>query len=150
VAYDRRTADAGGVDLFIVATGSVDGHVAFNPPEKLRESYTRIVELASTTRLGNPRTFPEFDSLDAVPTHGVSVGLVIVAAAWRLDVVVHGAGEQRAFARLMGAGGFAPSWPATFVYDHAQARVWADAAAATGNAVYPLGVPHQIATGRDE
>jgi hypothetical protein len=63
---------------------------------------------------------------------------------------VHGAREQQVLARLMGAGGFDPSWPATFVYDHAQVRVWADAAAATGNAVYPLGVPHQIATEQDE
>lgn len=150
MAYDRRIADAGGVDLFIAATGGGDGHVAFNPPGKLRESYTRIVELASTTRRDNSRTFPEFDSLDAVSKNGVSVGPVIVAAAWRLDVVVHGAGEQQVLARLMGAGGFDPSWPATFVYDHAQVRVWADAAAATGNAVYPLGVRHQIATEQDE
>ena len=53
------------------------------------------------------------------------------------------------FARLMGARGFDPSWPATFVYDHAKVRVWADAAAATGNAVYPLGV-RQIVTEQDE
>jgi 6-phosphogluconolactonase/glucosamine-6-phosphate isomerase/deaminase len=76
--------------------------------------------------------------------------LTTVAAARRLDVVVPGAGEQQAFARLMDVGGFDPSWPATFVYDHAQVRVWADAAAATGNAVYPLGVPHQIAREQDE
>lgn len=150
VAYDRRIADAGGVDLFAVAFGGGDGHVVFNPPGTLRESCTRIVEFADTTRRDNLRTFPEFDSLDAVSKHGVSVGLVTVAAARRLDLVVPGAGERQVFARLMGAGGFDPSWPATFVHDHAQVRVWADAAAATCNVVYPLGVPHQIATEQDE
>ena len=149
VAYDRRIADAGGVDLFTVAIGGGDGHVVFNPPGRLRESYTRIVEFADTTRRDN-RTFPEFDSLDAVSKHGVSVGLVTVAAARRLDLVVPGAGEQQAFARLMGARGFDPLWPATFVHDHAQIRVWADAAAVTGNVVYPLEVPRQIAREQDE
>jgi glucosamine-6-phosphate deaminase len=149
VAYDRRIADAGGVNLFAVAIGGGDGHVVLDPPGTLRESYTRIVEFADTTRRDNLGIFPKF-ALDAVSTHGVSVGLVTAAAAWRLDVVVPGAGEQQAFARLVGAGGFDPSWPATFVYDHAQVRVWADAAAATGNVVDPLGVPHQIATEQDE
>lgn len=149
-AYDRRISDGGGVDLVAVAIGGGDGHGVFNQPRALRETYTRIVEFADTTRRGNLRIFPEFDCLDAVPTHGVGVGLVIVAATRRLDVVVPGAGQQQAFARLMGARGFDPSWPATFVYDHAKVRVWADAAAATGNAVYPLGVPHQIVTEQDE
>ena len=31
-AYDSRIADAGGIDLFILASGASDGHVAFNPP----------------------------------------------------------------------------------------------------------------------
>ena len=59
MAYDRRIADAGGVDLFVVAIGGDDGHVVFNPPGTLCESYTRIVELASTpgtTTLGRSRS----------------------------------------------------------------------------------------------
>src|SRR4051812_23971748 len=31
-AYDERIADAGGGDLFLLASGASDGHVAFLPP----------------------------------------------------------------------------------------------------------------------
>ncbi len=35
-AYDRRIAAAGGIDLFLLASGASDGHVAFNPPGSAR------------------------------------------------------------------------------------------------------------------
>src|SRR5690606_13344298 len=80
-AYDAEIADAGGIDLFLLASGASDGHVAFNPPGTPADSITRIVPLAETTRRDNLKTFPDFRSLDEVPRHGVSVGLATIAAA---------------------------------------------------------------------
>ena len=40
-AYDARIADTGGLDLFLLASGASDGHVAFNPPGSPRASRTR-------------------------------------------------------------------------------------------------------------
>lgn len=128
--YDRRIEEAGGIDLFFVAVGSSDGHVAFNPPGSVLDSWTRVIALAETTRQDNLATFPEFVSLDDVPTHGISVGLATIRSARRLEVLVHGAGKRRALTRLLAAGAFDPSWPATFVYEHPDVRVRADSSAA--------------------
>ncbi|MFM1966243.1 MAG: hypothetical protein RL134_1968, partial [Actinomycetota bacterium] len=77
-SYDARLRDAGGVDLFILASGDSDGHIAFNPPGTSRDSRTRIIELAESTRRDNLGTFPEFGSLDAVPRYGISVGVATI------------------------------------------------------------------------
>lgn len=51
-AYDDRIAAAGGIGLFLLASGAGDGHVAFNPPGSPATSRTRIVTLAAQTRRG--------------------------------------------------------------------------------------------------
>lgn len=109
-SYDRRIADAGGIELFLVAVGATDGHVAFNPPGTPLESRTRVVEIADTTRADNLGTFPEFGSLDDV---------------------AHGAAKASVVRRILDAPDFDPDWPATFVHRHPDVRVHVDAAAST-------------------
>jgi glucosamine-6-phosphate deaminase len=90
-AYDERLETAGGVDLFILASGATDGHVAFLPPGSPPDGSTAIVRLAETTRRDNLTTFPGFLSLDDVPTHGVSVGLgTIRRLSRRIRLIIHG------------------------------------------------------------
>jgi glucosamine-6-phosphate deaminase len=128
-AYDEQIADAGGIDLFLLASGASDGHVAFVPPGSPPDGRTSVVTLAESTRRDNLATFPEFGSLDEVPTRGVSVGLGTIAAARRLRLVVHGAGKREATARLLDLDRFEPAWPASIVHDHPDAEIWADEAA---------------------
>ena len=99
-AYDERIASAGGIDLFLLASGASDGHVAFLPPGSPRDGRTSVVRLAESTRRDNLATFPEFASVDDVPTHGVSVGLGTIAARARLRLVLHGADKRAAAARV--------------------------------------------------
>jgi glucosamine-6-phosphate deaminase len=129
-AYDARIADAGGIDLFLLASGASDGHVAFVPPGSPREGRTSVIPLATSTRLDNLTTFPEFDSLDDVPLHGVSVGLGTIGEAGALRLVLHGAGKRAATERLLALDGFDPSWPASLIHDHPDAQVWIDKEAA--------------------
>lgn len=129
-AYDARIADAGGIDIFYVAVGSSDGHVAFNPPGSAIDSRTRIIPLADSTRRDNLGTFPEFDSLDDVPTHGVSVGLATLADARRVEIVVHGSGKAASTAALLAAESFDPDFPATFALQHDNVHVSLDRDAA--------------------
>jgi glucosamine-6-phosphate deaminase len=132
-AYETRIAAAGGVDLFLVASGASDGHVAFNPPGTPLDQGPWTVPLAETTRRDNMATFPDFASLDAVPTHGVSVGLgTIVRQSRSVRLVIHGHGKRTAAARVLGATGFDPAWPATFIHGCPDASIWLDAAAAPG------------------
>jgi glucosamine-6-phosphate deaminase len=125
-SYDERIAAAGGVDLFLLASGASDGHVAFVPPGSLREARTSVVAIAETTRRDNLATFPEFASLDEVPTHGVSVGLGTIVAARALRLVLHGAGKREATKRLLALDAFDPEWPASIVHEHDDAKIWVD------------------------
>lgn len=125
-AYDARIADAGGIDLFLLASGASDGHVAFNPPGAARHGPTAVLKLARTTRRDNLATFPDFASLDDVPARGVSVGLGTISAARCLRLVLHGADKRAAAARLLALDRFDPSWPASVVHEHADARILAD------------------------
>jgi glucosamine-6-phosphate deaminase len=125
-AYDDRIAAAGGVDLFLLASGASDGHVAFVPPGSPREGRTSVIPLATSTRKDNLATFPAFGSLDDVPLHGVSVGLGTIGEARALRLVLHGAGKRAAVARLLALNSFDATWPASLVHDHPDAQVWID------------------------
>ena len=125
-AYDERIADARGIDLFLLASGASDGHVAFNPPGSPRGARTAVLELAETTRRDNLATFPQFASLEDVPRRGVSVGLATIADARALRLVLHGAGKRDAARRLLALDRFDVSWPASVVHDHPDAEIWID------------------------
>ncbi|SDN18036.1 6-phosphogluconolactonase [Ensifer sp. YR511] len=129
-SYDKRIAEAGGIDCFLVASGSGDGHVAFNPPGSELGSLTRIVTLAEQTRIDNLKTFPAFENLDAVPRHGVSVGLQTIRSARHCMLLLWGREKREAFRRVTNAAGFDADWPASIVLAAASHDILADHAAA--------------------
>jgi glucosamine-6-phosphate deaminase len=131
-AYDERIEAAGGIDLFVLASGASDGHVAFLPPGSSLAGRTSVVELAESTRRDNLATFPAFASIDEVPTRGVSIGLGTVTAARRVRLVLHGAGKREAARSVLALDGFDPAWPASVVHACADAEVWLDREAAAG------------------
>jgi glucosamine-6-phosphate deaminase len=125
-AYDERIAAAGGIDLFLLASGASDGHVAFVPPGSPREGRTAVLAIAESTRRDNLVTFPEFASLDEVPSYGVSVGLGTIAAARAVRLVLHGAGKRAATARVLALDSFDAGWPASIVHECSDAEIWVD------------------------
>jgi glucosamine-6-phosphate deaminase len=129
--YDQRIADAGGIDFFILASGATDGHVAFNPPGSPRESRTRIIPLSEETRRDNLKTFPSFGTLDAVPTHGISVGIDTIVSAKECAMLVSGAGKRLTLERMTKADQYDPNWPATVIHECAAREILADADAAS-------------------
>jgi glucosamine-6-phosphate deaminase len=130
-AYDDRITAAGGVDLFILASGATDGHVAFNPPGSPADGPSCIVKLAEETRRDNLGTFPNFPSLDAVPHHGLTVGLGTIANLSKaVAMVIHGAHKREAAKRLTQSDRFDPQWPATIIHRCKQVRILLDTAAA--------------------
>jgi glucosamine-6-phosphate deaminase len=122
-AYDERIEAAGGIDLFLLASGASDGHVAFLPPGSPLAGTTSVVRLAQSTRLDNVATFPEFASADEVPKHGVSVGLGTIGAARRLRLVLHGPDKRAATERLLALDRFDPAWPVSVVHGHPDAQI---------------------------
>jgi glucosamine-6-phosphate deaminase len=127
--YDERIKNAGGIDLFLTASGASDGHVAFNPPETSLNSRSRIIPLAYTTRMDNMRTFSKFSGINEVPKYGVSVGLGTIADNSReVILVVHGKQKKEAYEKLNKIGEFSAKWPASFIYKCNNAKLLVDKA----------------------
>lgn len=130
-AYDQRIAEAGGIDLFLLASGDSDGHVAFNQPGTPRDAKTHIVELGEATRRDNMDTFPEFTDLAMVPLHGVTVGIDTIAAqSAEVIMILCGENKREAYRRLVDADAYDPQWPATIVTECRRPRFLVDEAAA--------------------
>lgn len=139
-ASDRRIADAGGIDLFLLASGASDGHVAFNSTGAPRDSRTRIVPLSEATRRDNLQTSPSFGSLENVPRHGVSVGIATIAEAREAIMVLTGASKRLTLQRILAASAYDPAWPATVIHECGVREIFADASAARGEASTDPGV----------
>jgi glucosamine-6-phosphate deaminase len=129
--YDQRIADAGGVDVFLLASGAGDGHIAFNPPGADPDSRTRVVGLPVSTRRDNLATFPNFGGdLDAVPGFGVSVGIATIRElSSDVVMIVHGPDKVAAARRLAEAEHYQADWPATVLADCRSPQLFVDRAA---------------------
>lgn len=154
LAYDARLADAGGIDLFILASGDTDGHVAFNPRGSSRDSRTRIIELAESTRRDNLGTFPEFVQLVDVPHFGISIGIATIAEFSRRAVLVApGSSKVEAVSRIARVGDYDPEWPATVLVSCRDASLYADRSSADDlpEAIFEhVHLPERASTGRNE
>ena len=121
--FEERIDAAGGIDMFLLAAGASDCHVAFLPPGSPVDGTTSVLRLAESTRRDNLATFPEFRSIDDVPTEGVSVGLGTIRRARRLRLVLHGPYKRTAAERILARDRFDPAWPASVVHEHPDAQV---------------------------
>ncbi|WP_327290225.1 6-phosphogluconolactonase [Streptomyces sp. NBC_01198] len=129
-AYDRQIEALGGIDLFLLASGAGDGHIAFNPAGTPPDAGTHVVALTEQTRRDNLATFPSLRGLDDVPRHGVTVGVSTIREhSKRVVMVAHGTDKARAVSRLADAEHYEPDWPATIFTDCAQPRLYVDEAA---------------------
>lgn len=128
--YDRRIADAGGIDFFLLASGASDGHVAFNQPGSPRDSRTRVVPLSELTRRDNVKTHPDFGSPENVPKFGVTVGITTIASARAAALVVWGPGKREALRRVTATTRYDPEWPASVIHEVPTGQIIADKEAA--------------------
>lgn len=130
-AYDGRLAEAGGIDLFLLASGASDGHVALNPVGAAADTVTRVVALGDDTRRDNLDTFPTLGSLDEAPRYGVTVGISTIRELSRsVIMVVTGEHKQPTVRRLAAADAYEPEWPATVLTQCASPRFLVDRSAA--------------------
>ncbi|QNA92369.1 MULTISPECIES: 6-phosphogluconolactonase [unclassified Microbacterium] len=133
--YDRRIADAGGIDVFLLASGDSDGHVAFNQPGTPRDARTHLVDLGEATRRDNMGTFPEFTRLDMVPRKGVTVGVDTIASlSAEVVMILTGVNKREAYARITAADAYDPDWPATIITECREPVLFADRGAAVVHA----------------
>ena len=138
-AFDRLIDATGGVDMFLLASGAGDGHIAFNPPGSDAQGLSRIVQLAAQTRMDNLKTFPDFATFAEVPRYGVSVGVGTIAKAKSAAMVLTGADKAEAVRRILQAPAYDKGWPATIVNTMPQSVILLDRAA----------LPHEFETAYD-
>ncbi|KQR50746.1 hypothetical protein ASF88_16045 [Leifsonia sp. Leaf336] len=129
--YDRALAEAGGIDVFLLASGASDGHVALNPVGAGADTVTRVVPLGEDTRRDNLGTFPTLRSLDEAPRFGVTVGIATIRElSRRALMVVTGEHKRETVQRLAAADAYEPDWPATVLSECSDARFLVDRSAA--------------------
>jgi glucosamine-6-phosphate deaminase len=138
--YEALIEHLGGVDVFLLASGQTDGHVAFNPQGSTLAQRTRVIELAQATRRDNLGTFPDFRNLSEVPRYGVSVGPGTIASHSRSALMMLlGAAKGTALQRVTSTSTYDPDWPASVVVECADAQIVTDDAAVAGMVRRPQG-----------
>lgn len=130
--YERRIAGTGGVDIFLLASGASDGHIALNGVGTPPHRRTHVVKLMDSTRSDNLVTFPTLSVLKAVPHFGITVGVGTIREQSRAVLMVAiGADKSRAVERLAAARTYEPDWPATVFTECANAELLVDLAASS-------------------
>ena len=125
--YDEYIKSLGGIDLFILASGASDGHVAFNSNNAKLSSSTRIVKLKNSTRKDNLKTFSKFNSLKEVPKYGITVGLkTIFSLSKEAVLILIGEEKQLAAKIILSKKNYTKTWPATIIYKCKKKSIYLD------------------------
>ncbi|MET0391755.1 MAG: glucosamine-6-phosphate deaminase [Chitinophagaceae bacterium] len=124
--YDRKTEQAGGIDLQILGIGN-NGHIGFNEPGSGIDSPTRLVQLADATRIANAH---EFADLSEVPHQAVTMGIRTILKAKRILLLAWGAGKAEAVQKAV-VGKMTEDLPASLLQRHDHCVFLVDQAAAS-------------------
>ena len=124
-AYERRIAEAGGIDLQLLGIGR-NGHIGFNEPPSSLGSRTRLTTLARSTREANARSFG--DDPDKVPRSGISQGVGTILEARQVVLIATGEVKSGPIAKAV-EGPVTAMLPASALQLHPHATVIIDEAA---------------------
>jgi glucosamine-6-phosphate deaminase len=124
LAFDALLSSVQGMDLVVLGLGR-NGHIAFNEPGSERSSRTRRVELAPSTREAAAEAW---GGLENVPTEAVTLGIGTLLEARRVRMLAFGEAKRDAVQRTLTAP-IDPRWPAAFLRQHNDARLYVDAEA---------------------
>ncbi|MEK6837116.1 MAG: 6-phosphogluconolactonase [Nanoarchaeota archaeon] len=134
--FDAFIKSLGGVNIFLVATGAHDGHVAMNGPGTDIETRTRIIRIPETVRQYNfEKMQDQFDNrIENVPRFGVSVGLRTILDSHALLFVAFGGSKAKIIETLFKSKGFDLQYPVTFLWAGAdKTELYLDEEAAAKN-----------------
>lgn len=99
--YEKKIADAGGINLFVGGIGP-DGHIAFNEPASSLGSLTRVKTLTMDTIIANSRFFD--NDINKVPKTALTVGVKTVLDAEEVMILISGHNKSRALAKVVEEG----------------------------------------------
>lgn len=121
VRYEELIAQTGGIDLQILGIG-MNGHIGFNEPKTPFTSKTHVVQLTESTRLANQRFF---DSLDAVPTHAITMGIDTIMRSREILLLISGKSKAEILSRLLRES-ITEDIPASILKSHPNVTLIAD------------------------
>ena len=125
--YDHFIKKIGGIDLFLLASGSTDGHVAFNNKYCKENQKTHITKLSVETRKDNIKTFSKFTKLSEVPKFGITVGLgTITSLSKKSILVLAGKEKNKAFKKIKYLKKFDKIWPSSIIFNCKKYKIYAD------------------------
>ena len=130
--YDHQIKKLGGIDVFLLASGASDGHVAFNNIYSKLNQGTHIAKLSKKTREDNMKTFPQFKKLSEVPKYGLTVGLKTIYSLSKQGILVLvGKQKRRAYQKINSLKKFDREWPASIIYKCKKNSIYVDKKAQT-------------------
>lgn len=124
-SYSKHIAEVGGIDFQLLGIGT-NGHIGFNEPGTSFQSRTHVVELSAHTRIDNSRFF---DSLNEVPTHAITLGLLDIMEAKRIMLLATGTNKAQVMLDLY-HNAIDETMPASIIKQHPNAMIIVDEAAA--------------------
>ena len=86
-SYDAEIEACGGLDLALLGIG-LNGHIGFNEPATLYDSYTHKAQLTDSTKRMKAA---HFGGEENVPSHAVTMGLKTICSAKNVILVAFGA-----------------------------------------------------------
>ena len=89
IQYEKRIADAGGIDLQILGIGN-NGHIGFNEPGSSIHSRTRLITLDNSTRISNAY---EFANISQVPRLAITMGIGTIMKSKKIILMAWGPGK---------------------------------------------------------
>ncbi|MBI1336274.1 MAG: glucosamine-6-phosphate deaminase [Phycisphaera sp.] len=125
VAYEKKIADLGGIDLQLLGIGRT-GHIGFNEPGSSRESRTRLITLDKVTRLD---AAGDFFGEENVPRRAITMGVGTIMNARRVVLMAFGE-NKAAVIRAAVEGPITSAVAASFLQEHPHATIVLDRAAA--------------------
>ena len=84
--YEKKIADAGGLDLQILGIGT-NGHIGFNEPGSGIYTKTRLITLDNSTRIANAY---EFGNMSQVPRMAITMGISTILKSKKIILMAWG------------------------------------------------------------
>jgi len=125
LAYEQAIKDAGGIDLQVLGVGR-SGHIGFNEPGSGRDSITRQIHLDNVTRKD---AASDFFGEENVPLEAITMGVGTILAAKEICLMAFGEHKAPVIKRAV-EGDISLTVAASFLQQHANARIFLDEAAA--------------------
>jgi glucosamine-6-phosphate deaminase len=124
--FERRIAEAGGIDLLLLGVGG-NGHIGFNEPGTALHARSHRARLRLETRRANADLFG--GRLSAVPREALTMGVGTLLDARVIVLVATGKAKARAVKSLL-SGRITTARPVSLLHLHHRVEVILDSAAA--------------------